>query len=526
MSEIDLPALAQPANNHEQKTPLEMQEINMAYKACKFGLFHIRLLAISFVGYNAGVLVSNSTAFLLPSAECDLSMTLVQKGLLNAIPYLGTLFSTLIAGFLTDAFGRRIFVLVGFGGMFLFMFIGGLSQTYEVLLTTKFFEGILFATSFSASVTLTSEFCHNDIRDRVMLCQSSFSAVGQAIVPAMAWAILPQDWTYRFFEGKFVLNTWNFYLMIMSLWSLFTFILYASFIPESPKYLLTQKKYAEVRSTLVKMYKLNTRKPADTYPFINIWRDREEKAAKVLPEQRVDTSFKNQIVVGLRNIKPMFRKPLLIYLILLCISNFLIMGLYNVLRLWFPQLSTIVEHYKLNGEQDLCVMLDEYTTDLRIATLNRTETDICIPNRSGTETYINSIIVGCVCLVPYLVTGVLVNKVGKKPLFFVAGLICTAVTLGLRWANSKEAIVALFSSDVAIAQTMLSLNLALVVECFPTTSRTLAISFIMVSGRIGTLAGNIMFPILLDMGCIIPFFTLTGVVVVVVVISIFLPEKK
>lgn len=58
--------------------------------------------------------------------------------------------------------------------------------------------------------------------------------------------------------------------MIMSLWALITFILYAWFIPESPKYLLTQKKYGEVRNILVKMYKLNTGKAAETYPVSKI----------------------------------------------------------------------------------------------------------------------------------------------------------------------------------------------------------------------------------------------------------------
>lgn len=62
-----------------------------------------------------------------------------------------------------------------------------------------------------------------------------------------------------------VLNTWNIYLLICSLWSLSAFILY-TILPESPKYLLSQKKYDEARAVLVKVYRENTRKSADTYP--------------------------------------------------------------------------------------------------------------------------------------------------------------------------------------------------------------------------------------------------------------------
>lgn len=59
-----------------------------------------------------------------------------------------------------------------------------------------------FATSFSAVVTLTSEFCHNGIRDRVILCQSSCAAVAQIVIAAMSWGILTQDWRYSIFGGR------------------------------------------------------------------------------------------------------------------------------------------------------------------------------------------------------------------------------------------------------------------------------------------------------------------------------------
>lgn len=53
------------------------------------------------------------------------------------------LLSSVVSGFLTDTFGRKIFVVVGNGGIFVFTLIAGTSQTYELLITAKFFEGIL-----------------------------------------------------------------------------------------------------------------------------------------------------------------------------------------------------------------------------------------------------------------------------------------------------------------------------------------------------------------------------------------------
>ncbi|KAL0820157.1 hypothetical protein ABMA28_006091 [Loxostege sticticalis] len=528
MSEVNLQALAETDNDRiEAKAPTPMQEVNTALQVCGFGRFHIRLLTAALCGFVSGVITSNTTSFLLPSAECDLRMNLVQKGLLNASPYIGMLFSSIIAGFLTDTFGRKVFIYTGSIGMGFFLIVSGSSQTFEVLVTSKFFEGILFATSFSAVVALTSEFCHNGIRDRVVIIQSSFQSFGQVIVALMSWGILSNEWHYSLFGGKFVLNTWNFYLYIMALWPLLACFMYI-FVPESPKYLISQGKFAEARDTLTRIYRENNRNAVDKSPFKDLWKKNEmEQKLEAVPENEGKETIAHQIVVSLHNIKPMFQKPLGFYLLLLCFVNFATMNLYNVTRLWFPQVSTIIEHNSFvtsDGQtQNLCQMLDTYTTNL-IETRN--ETAVCIPIKSGDETYINSLIIGSISIVPYFVSGMLVTKVGKKPLLFIGSLVTVGVTLGMRWADSKIIVVILFAFDIALSQSMVCFNQAMVIEFFPTTTRTLAISVVMTMGRIGTLVGNIAFPILLKMGCAIPFYSLAGGMMCVVLMSLFLPTKK
>lgn len=497
-----------------------MEEMNIALKECTFGKFHLRLLGAAFLGTVANVLVSNVTAYLLPNAECDLKMNLVQKGLLNAIPYIGMLFSSILAGFLADTFGRKKFLLTGYGGIFIFTLIGGSSQSYEVLVTAKFLEGILFATSFNAMITLTSEFCHNGIRDRVMICQSSFNGLAQIVIAGFSWVILTQEWYLSFGNGKFVLNTWNFYLYLCSLWSLSAFIVFA-IMPESPKYLLSQEKYDEARNILVNIYKENTGKPGDTYPAASLWRHNTFQENK-----RQSLSFKNQIKIGLFNSKPMFKKPLVITLIVMCSIAFLNMLMYNVTRLWFPQLSTIIEHYSMKGNvtQDLCTMLDTYTDTLQ----QRKESveDICVPHKSGDETYINSLILGTICVMPYLVSGFIVNKIGKKPLMLFGSVVTIVCMFALRWTSSKVTVVSLFSISVAFTQLIISLVQTVLVEVFPTTTRSLAISMMMMSGRSGTLLGNVAFPILLNMGCVFPFFSLAGLMICVTLLILLLPIRS
>lgn len=65
-----------------------------------------------------------------------------------------------------------------------------------------------------------------------------------------------------------VLNTWNFYLLVISLFSFMACILY-SFQPESPKYLVTQNRLDEARETLIKVYLTNSGKLVETFEVRN-----------------------------------------------------------------------------------------------------------------------------------------------------------------------------------------------------------------------------------------------------------------
>ncbi|XP_045501961.1 synaptic vesicle glycoprotein 2B-like [Colias croceus] len=522
MSEVDLPSLAESGRNASEKNKSAAQEVDLALKECGFGLFHLRLILAAFFGLVSGIVLGNSTPYVLSEAECDLNMNLLQKGILNAMPFTGMLTSCVVAGFLTDNLGRKIFLIIGYGGTFIFTIVSGLSQTYNILIVAKLLEGAFFATAYSPVLALTSEFCHDGVRDRLMMVANSFFPIGQILVGLQSWGILMQNWNVSLFNGFIVLHTWNYYFLILSLWSCMACISYA-LLPESPMYYITQHQYDKAREVLIKVYKENTRKPADTFKYKDLWKDKNKHAFNEKSEEH--TSIKSQLTTGLHNIKPMFQRPLLWFLILFCILNFISMKLYSVLRMWFPQLSAIFEHYS-SQTSDMCVMLDTYTEDVKLRSYNVSSEHVCVPARSGTETYINNVILGTICFVPYVISGILVNKLGKRNLYLICGTIAIALTMALRWTNSKTAMVSLFSTDVAVSQVMASLTQTMVLEYFPTNIRSLAMSIVMTIGRTGIVVGNVVFPILLDMGCAVPFFALAAIVAVTTAMAMMIPAKK
>lgn len=60
-----------------------------------------------------------------------------------------------------------------------------------------------FGACFSPMLSLTAEFCHNGIRDRVIVFQGSFASIAAIVIALISWSILTNDWRMSMFNGKF-----------------------------------------------------------------------------------------------------------------------------------------------------------------------------------------------------------------------------------------------------------------------------------------------------------------------------------
>lgn len=80
-------------NNNNIQPGSDMQEVpadfETAVKACGFGRFNILLLIVALPAVMATVIETAVVSYILPSAECDLSLDLIDKGILNAVTYCG-----------------------------------------------------------------------------------------------------------------------------------------------------------------------------------------------------------------------------------------------------------------------------------------------------------------------------------------------------------------------------------------------------------------------------------------------------
>lgn len=68
---------------------LEAADFETALAATGFGKFNLILLLIAFPAALAPVFESTTMSYVFPAAQCDLDLSLQNKGTLNAITYLG-----------------------------------------------------------------------------------------------------------------------------------------------------------------------------------------------------------------------------------------------------------------------------------------------------------------------------------------------------------------------------------------------------------------------------------------------------
>ncbi|XP_068619921.1 synaptic vesicle glycoprotein 2B-like [Battus philenor] len=507
----------------ETKDPMAVLEEGLII--CKFGRFHIRLLFTTMAAVFASTLVTTTSSYILPMAECDLNMSIMHKGLLNAMPFFGQVGATFFTGFLVDTFGRRIFLVGGNAALFACALVEGSSQNYWMLIAIKLIEGIAMSLSVSAIASMVSEFVHKNIRDRILMLYCSFMSLSLIVAALMSWAVLPQPWHVIIYSGYFELRIWNFYLYICSVWSLIASILYCT-IPESPKYLLSHGQEREALNVLCKVYTENTGNSKDSFPIKSLGKSNVFKSTK-------DMSMKKQLTHALIEVKDLFRAPLFNRLMLFSSLTFVCLLAYSALRLWYPQLSTIIENYKKDhGDTDrFCVMINEYRYNLDINdnitnTDNVTDAKVCIPHLSGSETYVNGIILGLFSLLFMGASGYLVDFLGQKILMFAQLLLCAICSGSLYWTNSSIQTALLISATCGLMQSALSLQQNILIRVFPTTLRTLALSVILMVGRIGSLLGNILFPLMLELGCMGPFLALSVITLCVAGLVYFLPDPN
>ncbi|XP_055709261.1 synaptic vesicle glycoprotein 2C-like [Phlebotomus papatasi] len=501
---------------------VEVADFEEAISATGYGRFNIFILLIALFCCCASINETTTIAYILPSAQCDLDLSLQDKGMLNAITYMGMITSAFLWGYLADTLGRR--KILGYGYLLtgVFEMACGFTQVFWLLLIFKYISGFIACGPFAVLMSYVSELHGMKHRARTMLTVGTFFSVGNIILPAIGWAILPRSWTVTFIVKSFELHSWHIFLLICAIPSLFGGMLVFILLPESPKFLMSRGRNEEALEIFQRIFQQNTGKDVQEYPIKalvdELRQTGENSSQKTLPNGAMSVPKSqgfNALKDGLSQIAPMLKRPHLENCCLVFTIQFGVLLSNNTLRLWLPEIFHMITEYSssannlsTNHTASLCEIID---ASRNIKSLNSTQLPVepveCNSIPSG-SVYFNALIVGIVSLIGYFIAGSIVNKIGNRNLMIVGLVISGLAATSIYFGKNMGSVVAASSFCVALGSICSTAMLSLIANLFPTSLRTMTISLTLMFGRIGAMIGNLVFPYLLSLGCLPPFLTI------------------
>uniref|UniRef100_A0A1Q3FPY0 Putative synaptic vesicle protein sv2 n=1 Tax=Culex tarsalis TaxID=7177 RepID=A0A1Q3FPY0_CULTA len=529
----------------EQVVDTGPADFETAIAATGYGRFNYLLLLVAMPCCIGTVFETTTMSYVLPSAECDLRLSLVDKGTLNAVTYGGMITSAFFWGFLSDTYGRKRLLVYGFLLDATFNVLCATSQSVLAIMIFKFMGGFIICGPFAVLMAYLSEFHSLQHRSRVMMMVGIFYSIANVLLPSLAWAIIPQSgWDFTLLDGKLAIHSWQIFLAVCCLPSLLSGAC-CMFFPESPKFLMAKGRNEQAMAVFRTLYALNTGRTREDYPIKELVDETAIKADGSVQKDQKEVLQKAPKISGLHSfqdqMRSMFGKTHLKNSLMAYSIQFGILFGLNTFRLWVPQLFTIIQEYELDPttfatDGSLCDMLaykvnksavlqesDRLYVAVAPASPLDTEELVCQPTTQG-DIYLNPLIIGCVGVGAYLVTTVLINAIGNRNLLVYGLLTSGCCGLLLYWSKSSAIVLVLSATYITIASISSTGLVGSVVAMFPTSMRTMVVSLTMMFGRTGSIIGNVLFPHLMALGCWPPFLMIGSIHIVVALISTTLPR--
>ncbi|XP_070536427.1 synaptic vesicle glycoprotein 2C-like [Ptychodera flava] len=221
-----------------------------------FGWFQWKLSSIIGLALAADAVEVYSMGYVIPSAEKDLCLDDMQKGWLGGMVFLGMLIGAILWGNLADVMGRRNTLICCLVVNAAFAFGSSFVQTFGIFVLCRLGAGIGIGGSIPISCSYYGELVPKEGRGRRLSWLQSFYLFGNLFAAAMGLAIIPET-NFTLEETKEEqFHRWRIFVMVCSVPCVLS-VVFLTFMPESPRYLLHIGKWQRAVDILTNIYKAN-----------------------------------------------------------------------------------------------------------------------------------------------------------------------------------------------------------------------------------------------------------------------------
>ncbi|XP_072138412.1 synaptic vesicle glycoprotein 2C isoform X2 [Mobula birostris] len=307
-----------------------------AVKESGFGMFHMLLLVICGWANASDAVEILCVSFLLPTARCDLHLNTADMGWLTASIFLGMMIGGYMWGALADLKGRQRILVLSLAVNGVCGAASSLAPNYWTFLMLRFFSGVGVGGSIPVIFSYFSEFQPQHRRGCMVSALATFWMAGNILAAGLAWLVIPRSFL-SFQLGSLHIQSWRIFVVLCSIPSLSSALLYALGMPESPKYLMETGQEEEALRVFRWMFWWNHRGTAHTLSVHRLLIPAVEKSSTKLNSDRPDW-LRGQLLKGLDPIHKLFsqrhRSTSIAFSIIFFSISFGFYGLW----MWFPEL--------------------------------------------------------------------------------------------------------------------------------------------------------------------------------------------
>lgn len=189
-----------------------------------------------------------SIFYILPSAETEYCILDDELDWVSNITLLGIAVGALLFGALAGKNGRRRTLLSCLAISSVFSVVSAFMPAYGPFMLMKFCAAIGIGGVFSSAAAYLCEITPLNSRGRTVAFLCTLGVAGGILAGAIAMQIVPMTGQQIAAESKEHFGAWHRYLIIMALVPI-TSIIFLSFLPESPRFLLANGHEVEALAT-------------------------------------------------------------------------------------------------------------------------------------------------------------------------------------------------------------------------------------------------------------------------------------
>ncbi|XP_036963068.1 synaptic vesicle glycoprotein 2C isoform X1 [Acanthopagrus latus] len=483
-----------------------------AVEEAGFGVFHWLLLVVCGWANASDAVEILCVSFLLPTARCDLSLSSSDMGLLTASIFLGMMVGGYLWGYLADQRGRCRVLVVSLTINGVFGGLASLAPWFWLFLLMRFISGIGVGGSIPVIFSYFSEFMPRLRRGAMISALATFWMAGNILAAGLAWMVIPRTWIH-FSLGSLNLQSWRVFVMLCSVPSLTSALIFRLLMPESPKFLMEAGREKEAIHVFKVMFELNMRGKGKDFPKFGLCTSSKPRGKT--DETRTRGSQRGRLahilIQGLVPVKQMFKGPLrsrslVLLVIFYCIS----FGFYG-LWMWFPELFERME----SGGGSPCA-----NVSLPSSHYNQS----CYPVK--TAVYMEGFVIAASNLPGNIFTILMMDHTGGKALLS-GSLLLSSLTVFLIYVIQTK-VQSLVLSCVFSSVSVITWNALDVVgtELYPTQLRSSALGFFTGVGRVAAITGNVVFGKLVDTNCAVPVLMVSALLLTGGLVALLLPQTK